>query len=136
MAKISGLSMAMTLQDSGAVARTISNDVGDLTSTISFGMQDDTGIDKSAIERLALLLDWKLSVKGFHNNTATTGIHPVVSTGQTTARQTVITFPGGAGATLTATGLIDSYAITRAQSAALTNTFNMSLSNGTAAAWS
>jgi hypothetical protein len=136
MAKLSGLGMAVTLQDSGAVARTVSNDIGDLSLPITFAVQDDTGIDKSAIERLALLTDIKGAFKGFHNNAATTGIHTVISNGQTTPRQAVVTLPGGAGATLTWTGLLDNYTIARAQTAALTNSWTLSLSNGTAPAWS
>jgi hypothetical protein len=97
-------------------------------------LQDVTGLDKSAHERLALLQDTKLTAKGFHNNAANR-IHPVISTGQTTARQTVITFTGGAGATMTFTGLISSYKLTRAANGSLVPDFVQELSNGSVGAW-
>ena len=134
MAKISGLSIACTIQDSSAMAQTLSNDIGDFTLPITFATQDVTGIDKAAMERLALLTDLKASIKGFFNN-ASSHIHPVLSTGQTVARQVVITIVGSGG-TLTFTGLIDNYTITRAATGALTTSASISLSNGTAPAWS
>ena len=135
MAKLSGIPVTLTMQNSSAVAKDVSNDIGDFTLPITFGTQDVTGLDKSAIERLALLTDFKPTFKGFHNN-ATDRLHPVVSTGQTTARQVVVTLPGGAGATLTATVLLPNYTITRAQTGALTASVSGELSNGTAPAWS
>lgn len=123
------------MQNSAAVAKDVANDVGDFTLPITFATQEVTGIDKSAMERLALLVDSKPAFKGFHNNAADR-LHPVISTGQTTARQIVLTLPGGAGATYTATVLFSNYTITRAQTAALTNSITGELSNGTAPAWS
>ena len=135
MAKVSGLGMTLTVQDSGLVARDITNDVTDLTLDMPFATQDTTGLDKSAHERLALLADTKLTAKGVHNN-ASNRIHPVISTGQTTPRQTVITFTGGAGATLTFTGLLSDYKLTRAANGSLVPDFTQELSNGVVGAWS
>lgn len=135
MAKISGLGTTITVQDSGAVARDLSNDIGDITLDLPFATQDVTGLDKSAHERLALLADTKITAKGFHNN-ATNRIHPVISTGQTTPRQIVITFPGGAGSVMTATVLLTDYKLTRAANGSLVPDFTGELSNGTVGAWS
>ena len=135
MAKLAGLSCTVTMQNSSAVAKDISNDIADFSIPITFAVQDVTGIDKSAQERIALLVDSAPSFKGFHNN-ATDRLHQVVSTGQTVPRQIVATLPGGAGAVLTETILLDSYVLTRAANAALTNTVGGKLSNGTAPAWS
>lgn len=134
MTKISGLGTTITIQNSSAVAKDISNDVTDLTVDLPFATQDTTGLDKSAHERLALLSDVKLTGKGVHNN-ATDRIHPVLSIGQTTPRQTVITFPGGAGSVMTFTGLISDYKLTRAAGGSLVPDFAQELSNGTAGAW-
>ena len=135
MAKISGIPVTLTLQDSGAVARDLSNDIADINLDLPVALQDVTGLDKSAHERLALLADTKLTGNGFHNNSANR-IHPVLSTGQTTPRQAVITYPGGAGSVMTFTGLIDSYQVKRSNAGALTNSFTLTLSNGTVGAWS
>ena len=135
MAKISGIPVTITIQDSGAVARDVSNDISDITLDLPFATQDVTGLDKSAHERIALLADTKLTGKGFHNNAANR-LHPVLTTGQTTARQTVITYPGGAGATMTFTGLLSSVKLTRAANGALTPDFVQELSNGVVGAWS
>ncbi len=134
MAKISGLPVTITIQNSSAVAKDVSNDIGDIVLDLPFATQDVTGLDKSAHERLALLADTKLTGKGFHNN-ATDRLHPVLTVGQTTPRQVVITFPGGAGAVMTFTGLVASYKLTRAASGALTPDFTIELSNGTVGAW-
>lgn len=135
MAKISGIPVTITIQDSGAVARDLSNDITDITLDLPFATQDVTGLDKSAHERLALLADTKLTGKGVHNNAANR-IHPVLSTGQTTARQVVITFPGGAGSVMTFTGLISDYKLSRAANGSLIPDFTIELSNGTVGAWS
>ena len=134
MAKISGLPVTLTVQDSGLVARDISNDVTDLDIDLPFATLDDTGLDKSAHERLALLADTKMAAKGVHNN-ASNRIHPVLSVGQTTPRQVVCTFPGGAGSVITFTGLISDYKLTRAANGSLIPSFTLELSNGTVGAW-
>lgn len=135
MAKITGLGTTITIQDSGAVARDLSNDITDVTLDLPFATQDDTGLDKSAHERLALLADTKLTGKGVFNN-ASNRIHPVLSTGQTTARQVVLTLPGGAGSVMTFTGLISDYKVSRATNGSLVPDFTIELSNGTVGAWS
>ncbi len=122
------------MQNSSAVAKDVSDDIGDFTLPITFAVQDTTGLDEAAMERLPLLVDSAPSFKGFHNN-ATDRLHQVVSTGQTTPRQIVVTLPGGAGAICTETVLLDNYTITRAQSGALTASVGSKLSSGTAPAW-
>lgn len=134
MAKVSGLGTTITIQNSSAAAKDLSNDITDLTLDLPVALQDVTGLDKSAHERLALLADTKLTGKGVHNN-ATDRIHPVLSIGQTTARQVVITFPGGAGSVCTFTGLIADYKLTRAASGSLIPDFSIELSSGTVGAW-
>ena len=57
MTKESGIGMTLAIDDSGGSAQTITNDV----SAVQFGtpqnLQDVTGLDKSAMERIALLND-------------------------------------------------------------------------------
>ena len=54
MAKESGLGMALAIDDSGGSARTISNDITNFDFAIPRGVQDITGIDKSANARCFL----------------------------------------------------------------------------------
>ncbi len=61
MAKISGLPVTITIQNSSAVAKDVSNDIGDIVLDLPFAVQDVTGLDKSAHERLVLLADTKLT---------------------------------------------------------------------------
>ena len=53
MAKTSGLGATLTVADSGGTPRAISNDVTDFTLNTPINLQDTTGVNKSAHERLA-----------------------------------------------------------------------------------
>jgi len=58
MAKESGLGFSCTVDDSGGTGRDISNDVTNLDFATPRGIQDSTGIDVSAMERILLLADF------------------------------------------------------------------------------
>ena len=95
MAKESGLGMALAIDDSSGSARTISNDITNFDFAIPRAVQDVTGIDKSANERLLLLADFSISVSGIFND-ATNESHDVFKTVSSTsvARTTTITVSG------------------------------------------
>ncbi len=80
MAKRAGLGQRLyAVQIGGGPAYDFSGDVGSIDSASSmFGVLDDTGIDKSAMERLAGLGDGALAFTSFHNN-AVGGAHAVLS---------------------------------------------------------
>src|ERR1019366_3426920 len=70
MAKTSGLGGAILVQDAGAVARTITNDCTNYTFTTPRAVQDVTGVDKFANERILLLADYSVTMNGVFNPAA------------------------------------------------------------------
>lgn len=132
--KQTGLGASITVTDASAVAQTISNDVTDYQFALPTAVQEVTGVDKSAIERLLLLADFSITLNGVFNTSATFS-HAVFSTLQSsrTARTAVLILPN---ATMTATVLFTDYQIKRANTGQLTWSTPGVLSNGTAGAWS
>ncbi len=71
---------SISIDDSGAVARAVTNDVRDVNISTPKAVQDVTGLDKSAIERLQLLADGQVDINGVFNDAATTGLFTVLKT--------------------------------------------------------
>lgn len=119
------------MQDSGLVARDLTNDILDISLDGPMATFDVTGLDKAVHERLAALQDAKITLS-MAFNPATNKQHAVFSQGQVTPRQIVIPFPatGGSLATATLTGIITDYAITRAATGALTCKATIEASGG------
>src|ERR1044071_9201878 len=93
MAKTSGLGAQITVADSGGTPRDFSNDISDFTLATPVALQDVTGIDKSAHERLALLRDLTAQLKGVCNFAANMS-HAVLSSATTSAvNRAVAVFP-------------------------------------------
>ena len=126
------------MADAGAVVRTISNDVTDFTIATPRAVQDITGVDKSAHERLLLLADATVQLKGIFNSAASFS-HAVFSTVPSTAvaRSTSIA-PTANGSTpiLVFNALYGTYSITRSASGDLTWQADGSLSDGALPTWS
>lgn len=97
-------------------------------------MQDVTGIDKSAMERLLLLTDFSVTPNGVFND-ATDFSHDVFKTVPSTsvARTVTITV---SGQTLANEVLFTDYALTRAADGSLTWTAPGVLADGTVPTWS
>lgn len=134
MAKESGIGMTVTVDDSAGVGQAITNDITNISFATPRGMQDITGLDKSALERLLLLADGTVSITGVFNDAANMS-HAVFKTVPTTSvsRTVVIVH---SGQTLTMEMMFSDYSLNRAQDGSLTYTATGSLSNGTAPAWS
>ena len=135
MAKESGLGWTtLNVDDSGGNARDIRNDVTNLDWSMPRGVQDATGIDKSAIERLLLLADFSGTMTGVFDdgsNRAHDVLKTVGSTSVTRSIGIVIS-----GQTLNNECLITDYALTRAQSGEFTYSAPFSLANGAVPTWS
>lgn len=133
MAKESGLGMSVAVDDSSGTPRTISNDVTNLTFSTPRAVQDVTGIDKSAIERLLLLTDFTVELNGVFNDAANLS-HAVLSTIPSTsvARTVTITV---SGQELEGELLFTDYALERAESGELTWTAPGSLADGQVPTW-
>ncbi len=134
MAKVSGLPTSVNLDDAGGVARNISNDILSINVATPRGVQDVTGLDKSAMERLLLLVDFTGTINGVFN-TAANASHSVLKTVTSSGANRTIAI-GYPGATLTAEVVVSDYQVTRGQDGSLTWSAPFSLSDGTAPVWS
>lgn len=138
MAKTSGLGGAIIVQDSGSVARTITNDVTNYQFSTPRAVQDITGVDKFANERLLTLADYSVTLNGVFN-TAANMSHAVFSTiPSTSVNRSVEIDPLGAttGApSLVPNCVLTDYALTRANTGDLTWQVAGSLADGTVPTW-
>lgn len=125
------------MDDSGGTLRDVRNDITALDFATPRGVQDVTGIDKSAMERLLLLADMTLNLNGVFND-ATNASHDVFKTVPSTSvgRQILLTVSGQIlGTTPQVELLFTDYALTRAQSGEFTWSTPGVLSNGVTPAW-
>lgn len=122
-----------SVDDSAGAVKTIINDVTSLGFATPRGVQDVTGLDKSAYERLLLLADFSVSPTGVFND-ATGQAHDVFKTVPSTsvARTVTITV---SGQTLAGEILFTDYQFTRSQAGELTWSAPGVLANGTVPTW-
>jgi hypothetical protein len=135
LAKSTGLAWsALTVADSGGTSRDIRNDFTEVSFSTPRGIQDVTGIDKSAHERLLLLADFTFSPKGVFNPSANMS-HAVFSTVPSTSvnRLVVITVNG---TNLQGNLLFSDYALSRSATGELTFTTKGDLADGAVPTWS
>jgi len=136
MSKITGLGMQVEVDDSSGAPIDISNDVNDVTVNTSRGSQDCTGLDKEAMERLLLLGDAKVSLKGTFNEALSHGVFKDFGTlfAGEVGRTVTLTYPGAV--VLEMEMVFESYDVARAANGALTWTASGALSDGTVPTWS
>jgi hypothetical protein len=67
MAKIAGFPFQVQVDTPGDVLTDISNDVTNFSFATPRGVQDVTGVDKSAMERILLLADFSVTLNGVFN---------------------------------------------------------------------
>lgn len=134
MAKLNGLGLTtFQVADSAATPRDIRNDIGDFAISTPRAVQDVTGLDVSANERILLLADYSLSISAFFNPTANRA-HDVFKTVPSTSVGRLVTILMG-GVTLAATLLFTDYNITRAAGGAVTAKCPGVLSSGVVPLW-
>lgn len=136
MAKESGLGLTVTVDDSAGSGQAISNDITDLTWNMPSGVQDVTGVNKSAHERLLLLADFSVSLKGVFNDASSLSFqvfknYRTLASNQT-GRTTAIAH---SGQTLTNEVLYSDFSFNRNADGSLTWTAPGDLSDGTVPAW-
>lgn len=132
MAKQSGLGWTTLSVDSAAGTPVdIRNDITNLSFATPRAVQDVTGIDKSANERLLLLADATITLDTVFNPT---GAHTVFSTVSSTsvARTTSI---GVGGKSLAMEMLYTDYPVQRSNTGELTASIPGSLADGTVPTW-
>lgn len=97
-------------------------------------MQDVTGLDKSAMERLLLLADFSVTLNGVANFASTPSAHDVFSTVPSTSVARTVTLTIG-GKTLANETLFTDYQLTRGQDGALTWSAPGVLTGGVVPTW-
>jgi hypothetical protein len=136
MAKKSGLGITtLSVDDSAGTQRDIRNDITNFQMATPRAVQDVTGIDKSAMERLLLLADFSITLNGVFNDQATTGSHIVFRTVPSTSVLRTVTLVI-TGNTLANECLFTDYNLTRAASGELTWSAPGVLGDGTVPVWS
>jgi hypothetical protein len=137
--KTSGLGATVIVDDAGGpTARTISNDVNDFQFSTPRGLQDITGVDKSAHEKLLLLADYTVSMKGVFNSGDANMSHAVFKTIPSTSVNRNVKIEPTSGTTpyLSCLCALSDYAITRAAGGELTWDVKGDLADGTVPSWS
>lgn len=135
MAKESGLGWTtLTVDDSAGVAQDLRNDITNFEFSTPRAVQEITGIDKFAMERLLLLADFSITLNGVFNDAATFSHSVLKDVGSTSVTRTVaITV---SGQSLSNECLITDYALTRADDGSLTWSAPGVLQSGIAPNWS
>lgn len=134
MSKESGLGVTtFAFDDSGGSARNIVNDVTNFEVSTPRAVQDVTGLDKFAIERLLLLADISGTATGVFND-AGNASHDVF--------KSVPSFSGGrtftlahSGQTLSAEVVVTDYPLSRSATGELTWAVPFANQNGAIPAW-
>lgn len=134
MAKESGLGWTtLSVDNSAGVSKDIKNDVTNLEFATPRAVQDVTGIDKSAMERLLLLADFSVTLTGVFND-ATDKSHDVFKTVPSTSVARTLSMTVS-GQSLNNEVLFTDYPLTRADDGALTWAVPGVLSDGTVPTW-
>ncbi len=141
MAKSTGMAITtLGVGDSANSVQDIRNDITNWSFSTPRGVQDVTGIDKSAVERLLLLADFSVTLNGVFNSTATTSAHAVFKTVPSTSvlRTMNLTITGSVAANLNQASaiLFTDYALTRPQTGELTFAVPGVLGSGAVPTWS
>ncbi len=134
MPKEGGLGFAILLDDSSGTPRTISNDVTNHQFATPRGVQDVTGVDKSAIERLLLLADFSGTLNGVFNDAANLS-HATLKTVPSTSVNRTLSL-SISGQTLAGEVLVTDYQMNRGQDGSLPWTAPFVLADGAVPTWS
>lgn len=123
-----------SLDDSAGSPQAIKNDITNLEISTPRAVQDVTGIDKSAFERILLLADCSGTLNGVFNTASNMG-HAVLKTVSSTSVNRTLTLTV-ASQTLANEVLVTDYPLTRAASGELTYAAPFVLADGTTPTWS
>ncbi len=122
------------MDDSAGSVCDIKNDTTQLQFSTPRAVQDVTGLDKSAIERLLLLADFSITPNGVFNDAASKS-HVVFKTVPSTSVARTVSI-AVSGQTLANEVLFTDYQMNRAQDGSFTWTAPGSLADGTVPTWS
>jgi hypothetical protein len=135
MAKESGIGWTtLSVDDSSGTPNAIKNDVTNFQFATPRGVQDVTGVDKSAMERLLLLADFSITLNGVFND-ASSQAHVTFKTVPSTSVARTVSL-AVSGQTLANECLFTDYSLNRGQDGSLTWTAPGVLADGTVPTWS
>jgi hypothetical protein len=133
MAKVSGLGWTtLSVDDAAGSPQAIKNDITNLQFSTPYNLQEITGIDKSAMERLSLLADYTGTLNTVFNPSANQ-MHAVFSGDLRVIRTVALTV---SAKNLNAEVLFSDYNLTRAASGEFTAQHPYALADGTTPTWS
>lgn len=134
MAKQNGLGWTtLSVDNAAGTPNPIKNDVTNFDFATPRGVQEVTGVDKSAFERLLLLADFSIGLNGVFNNAANQS-HDTFKTVPSTSVMRTVTLVVS-GSTLANEVLFSDYQVARAADGALTWQAPGSLADGTVPTW-
>lgn len=122
------------MDDSAGSPQDIKNDITNLEISTPRAVQDVTGLDKSAFERILLLADCSGTLNGVFNTASNKG-HAVLKTVSSTSVNRTLTLTVSSQ-TLANEVLVTDYPLTRAASGELTYAAPFVLADGTTPTWS
>ena len=134
MAKSSGIGMTVTIDDADGTGRAITNDITNITFNTTRGVQDVTGLNSTALERLLLLIDFNCTVTAVFNPAANPSMFGVFSTPADNDTRTVVIVVGGK--TMTAECHMTDVSWSRNADGSFTAQATFVQSSTTAPAWS
>jgi hypothetical protein len=136
MSKTSGLGAAVVVADDTDTNQTISDDVTEFGMSTPRAVQDITGVDVFAHQRLLLLADCSFSLKLVFNNAANMG-HMVLSTMSSTSvlRSVQVTPTASTKPYLGANCYVSTYDVARAAGGELTTSAELMLGDGNTPTW-
>ena len=135
VSKQSGIAWTtLSVDDASGSVEAIKNDIVSFSFGTPRAVQDVTGVDKSAIERLLLLADFSITLNGVANFASTPSLHDVFATVPSTsvARTTTLTI---ASKTLAPEVLYTDYPLNRSNSGELTAAIPGVLATGVVPLW-
>lgn len=133
MAKVTGLGWTtLTVDNAAGAGQDIRNDITNLDWSTPYGVQEVTGIDKSAMERLALLADMSGTLNGVFNPSANK-IYDVLIAGDLRVIRTVAIVISGKS--LSTECLFTDAKVTRNANGELTTQHPFVLADGTVPTW-
>jgi hypothetical protein len=134
MAKENGLGITtLSVDDSGGSARDIRNDIVSFEFGTPRAVQEVTGVDKSAMERLLLLADFNIKLSGVFND-ASNMSHAVFKTVPSTSVNRTVSL-NISGQTLANECLFTDYPLSRSDSGELTFDVEGLLADGAVPTW-
>lgn len=135
MTKQNGLGWTtLSVDDSAGSAKDLRNDVHEFDFSTPRAVQDTTGVDKSAMERLLLLSDFQINLSGTFNASTADKSHDVFKTVSSTDVVRTVSL-GIASKTLANECLFTDYALTRAAGGEFTWKTTGVLADGALPTW-